>query len=252
MPMTMVDFTDYETSVAEALDAVGAPHTFARQETILVKPNLVNASPHPVTTPPACVEAIIRYIRRCSRADIVIAEGCGDPAIDTAGVFEQLGYGDLARRSGATLVDLNRQPCRRLERREDPVFPEFYLPECAFSAMVVSVPVLKAHSLAGITGTLKNMMGFAPPSVYRGNGFWNKAAFHSRLHAAIVSLNRYRQPDLTVMDASVGLAEHHLGGRSCDPPVGKILSGTDPWRLDRRAAGLLGLDWTAIGHLAMA
>jgi len=60
-------------------------------------------------------------------------------------------------------VDLNRAELVRLENSDCPVFPEIFLPELAMSSFLVSVPVLKAHSLADITGTLKNMIGLAPP-----------------------------------------------------------------------------------------
>ena len=48
----------------------------------------------------------------------------------------------------------------RLENPDCPVFPEMYLPEIAMSSYLASVPVLKAHSLADLTGSLKNMRFF--------------------------------------------------------------------------------------------
>ena len=57
------------------------------------------------------------------------------------------------------------------------------------------------------------------------------------------------RPDLSVLDASVGLKDHHLGGRTCDPPLGKVAAGSDPWEVDRYGAGLLGLAPDDIGHL---
>jgi uncharacterized protein (DUF362 family) len=94
------------------------------------------------------------------------------------------------------------------------------------------------------------MMGFAPPAHYAGaGGIWNKAALHRDLQQAIIDLNRYRSPDLTLMDAAIGLPDQHLGGRHCDPPVGKLLVGTDARSVDRASAELLGLDWRRIFHL---
>jgi hypothetical protein len=52
------------------------------------------------------------------------------------------------------------------------------------------------------------------------------------------------------MDCSIGMAEFHLGGPQCDPPIKKIIAGYNPWKVDRKAAGLLGLDWKNIGHIA--
>ena len=49
--------------------------------------------------------------------------------------------------------------------------------------------------------------------------------------------------------AVTGLADYHLGGRECSPPVNKLIGGTDPVEVDREAASLLGLDWRGISHL---
>ena len=54
----------------------------------------------------------------------------------------------------------------------------------------------------------------------------------------------------SVMDCSIGMAEFHLGGAQCDPHVKRIIAGYNPWQVDREAAGLLGLNWNNIGHIA--
>ncbi|MBU2488209.1 MAG: DUF362 domain-containing protein [Proteobacteria bacterium] len=246
-----VDFTGYEETVALAMDRAGAPGALAGCGPVMIKPNLVNDSPFPVTTPPALCEAVIRYVRQHSDVRVVVAEGTGDPSLETMEIFDSLGYTRMASELGVELMDLNTQPLMRMKNEGCQVFPEMHLPQVAFNHFLISVPVLKAHSLAGITGTLKNMMGLAPPKFYSGRwGTWKKAAFHGRMQDAVADLNRYRIPDFTVMDATVGLAEYHLGGPVLDPAPNQILAGQDPWAVDRQAARLLGLDWRAIGHLA--
>ncbi len=247
----IVDFDDYRTSVPEALDAVGAGPALAKQKAVLIKPNLVTDQPFPVTTAPACCSAIIDYVRTHSRAEIIIAEGTGDPGRGTMDIFHSLGYTRLASEKNVGLTDLNHCPLVRLENPECNRFPVFFIPKAAMDHFIISVPVLKAHSLSGFTGTLKNMVGFAPPEHYAGSGgIWNKAEFHIDIHQAITDLNRYRHADLTLLDASVGLADYHLGGPACSPPVGKLVAGFDPLAVDRAAVGLLGLAWQDIGHLA--
>jgi uncharacterized protein (DUF362 family) len=196
------------------------------------------------------VEAIVGYIRACSKAAILIAEGCGAADYGTDRAFAELGYTALSKRAAVPLLDLNTAPTVLLRNPECRVFPEFHMPAVAMSHYIISVPVLKAHSFSTITGTLKNMMGFAPPKHYQAGGHWKKSAFHARMHEAIADLNRYRTPDLTVLDATVGLPELHLGGRKCDPPVNKIVAGFDPVEIDRTASALLGFDWKKIPHLA--
>jgi uncharacterized protein (DUF362 family) len=157
----------------------------------------------------------------------------------------------MGDRLGVRLIDLNNAELVRLANPDCRVFPEMHLPEIVMSSYLISVPVLKAHSLADITGSLKNMIGLAPPKHYSGRyGSWKKALFHGDMQQSIRDLNRYRTPDLTLMDATVGMAEYHLGGAHCDPPVNRLAAGFDAREIDRMAAQVLGLDWHAIGHLA--
>lgn len=249
MASVSVPFESYDASVAEALDRIGAAAVFAQQSRILLKPNLINADPHPVTTPAACCEALVRYIRSCSQARIVIAEGCGVPEISTAEIFARLGYAALARRWNLDLVDLNTASLRKVTNPDGVRYTSLMLPDIALTHYLVSVPVLKAHSLADLTGAMKNMMGLLPPAHYGRGGAWRKAAFHDDLHQSILDLNRCRPPDLSLMDASLGLATFHLGGPTCNPPAARIIAGDDARAVDCRAASLLGLDWRRIPHL---
>lgn len=244
------EFTTYEAAVAEVFDRLDVRQRLAQQKRVLVKPNLINASPPPVTTPVACCEAVICSVRAACDAEVCIGEGCGDPSLSTSEIFKRLGYAELARRMDVELVDLNLAETQVLRNADCTVFPEFHMPTIGMESFVISVPVLKAHSLAEITGSLKNMMGFAVPKHYQAGGHWKKSAFHHRMQDSILDLNRYRTPDLTIMDAVIGLADYHLGGRHCSPPVGKIVAGYDAQAVDRRAAELLGLDWRRIRHLA--
>lgn len=248
--LATVDFVSYEQSIPEALDQIDAGEELANQEAILIKPNLVMVLPPPITTPVECCQVIIEYIRRHSEAKIVIGEGCGAAEYDTQKVFDELGYTDLSEETGVPLVDLNHEPTVLLEKPGCKVFPKFHMPKIATDHYILSVPVLKAHSLSEVTGSLKNMMGFAPPEHYQQGGHWKKSAFHRRMHESITDLNRYRTPDLTLLDARIGMADYHLGGPECNPPVKKLVAGFDPLEVDRLAAELLGLDWRTIPHLA--
>lgn len=245
------DFVSFQKSIPRILEKLEAGPLVAGQKRILLKPNLVCDSGHPITTHPEMCGAVIDFIRAYASPEIIIAEGTGDAHKETGAMFAALGYTELARRLHVELLDLNHAPLVRLEDPDCPVFPEMYLPEVLFDSYVVSLPVLKAHSIAEVTGTLKNMMGAAPPSHYSGSGgSWKKAVFHHRMDQSLLDLNRYRSPDLTVMDASIGMAAFHLGGPHCNPPIGKLLAGFDPWAVDRQGAELLGRDWRRIPYLA--
>ena len=238
-----------ENPVYNALAAAGAFDVFSQQSRILIKPNLVNSSPPPVTFPVQTMEALVQSIRQHSDAEIIIAEGCGDLDLNTDEIFKQQGYTDLAARYDLKLIDLNNAPLRKLTDRSCPVFPEMWLPDILFESFLISAPVLKAHSLAGVTVAMKNMIGCAPPKYYQQGGSWKKSAFHRQMHQSILDLNRYRKPDFCFVDAQIGLADYHLGGAKCDPPINRFIAGFDPVAVDVAGAELLGRDWQQIKHL---
>ncbi|MFA5859713.1 MAG: DUF362 domain-containing protein [Elusimicrobiota bacterium] len=252
MPESIVvlGFKSYEVTVVEALDKIGAGEVIAKQKRVIIKPNLVTDLPPPVTTPPELCEVIVNYVRKVApNTEVVIAEGCGEADGGTEDVFKSLGYTELAKKLGVPLIDLNLAPLIKLSLPGNKVFREFYIPEIAMDSYIISVPMLKAHSLSVFTGSMKNMMGFAPPKYYQAGGHWKKSMFHNRMQEAILDLNRYRKADLTVFDATIGLEEYHLGGKECYPRINKILAGYDPQEVDRAAAKLLGINWQKVMHL---
>jgi len=250
--MAVEKFAGYKATLGACLDRISAGSVLKRRKLIIIKPNLVNTSPFPVTTSPDMISALVKYIRKHSKARLIIAEGCGDAHLDTDQVFHRLGFLDLAAEHGLELVDLNQELLTMLRNPQCTVLPRIYMPRIALKGFLISVPVLKMHSLAGVTLAMKNMLGLAPPKYYQQGGSWKKSFFHGQMHKSIFELNLYRKPDLSIIDATVGMAEYHLGGRTCDPPVNKIVAGFDPVRVDAYGAELLGFPWQDIPHIRMA
>ncbi len=246
-------FNTWEKSVSKILGAVDLAPILRQQDRIIIKPNLVENLPPPITTPVELIEAIIYYIRRASpRTEIIIAEGCGSLEYDTYYVFDQLGFTRMASQTGVKLLDLNDEPSIRVKNSRCSRWPEMFLPKIVFENFLISVPVLKAHSLAGVTLTMKNMMGLVPPRFYQQGGCWKKASFHTKIQQAILDLNRYRTPDFTILDATVGMQEAHLWGPTCNPPPNKLAAGFDPVAIDGYGTKLLNIKWQTIEHIRSA
>ncbi len=244
----------FSESVEPLLNKTGLQGVLKSQsQQIIIKPNLVENLAPPITTPVELVAALVDYIKKI-RPDvkIIIAEGCGAVEYDTDYVFNELGYAEMAKLKGVELVDLNDAPLVKLSKKSCHRWPEMYLPEIVFESFLISVPVLKAHSLASVTLTMKNMMGIAPPKHYKQGGHWKKASFHNNVQEAVFDLNQYRTPDFTLLDATVGMQEAHLWGPTCNPPPGILAAGFDPVAIDSYGAGILKRDWREIGHLKRA
>lgn len=243
------DSGEYQ-NIIPLLDAAGLARLLPADKPIIIKPNLVEVLPPPITTPAVLIDGLIAYLRGITDNEILIGEGTAALTYDTYHAYAELGYTTVAEKHGVSLVDLNDEPSVYLRDQSRTRWPEMYLPEIAMNCFLLSVPVLKAHSLSQVTLTMKNMMGLAPPEHFQQGGGWKKSAFHLGIQDAVADLNRYRTPDFTLLDATVGMAQAHLWGPTCDPPVRRLAASVDPVAIDAYGCRLLGKNWREIGHIA--
>ena len=242
-----VPFTGYEQSISKALDLIGAGERLPQDGLIILKPNLTNSSPPPVTTSVQAVEAVYRYCRAHTKAQIIIGEGAGSGR--THDVYAALGYTDFAKRESLRLVDFNDAETVELENPDALQLRKFHLPRIAQGAFIISIPVLKDHSFTKTTIAMKNMFGLAPAKHYAGG--WNKAKLHSpSTDDSVVDVCLYKGPDLSVVDASVALTGGHLAGKK--KHVNLILAGFDPVAVDAVGSQLLGHEPGWVHYLTAA
>jgi uncharacterized protein (DUF362 family) len=247
------EHTVWGEDVAGLCQAAGLARRLRGKQRVVLKPNLIEAVGPPVTTPVGLVWAVVEYLQAAApHCTLLIAEGCGALEYETDHCFRELGYAELAAQKGVVLLDLNQAPLVRLKNPACQRWPELHLPELLFDCFLISLPVLKAHSLAGVTLTMKNMMGVVPPAHYQQGGHWKKAAFHCGMQEAVFDLNRYRTPDFTLLDATVGMRVAHLWGPPCDPPPNKVVASYDPVAIDAYGTTLLEREWQEVGHIRLA
>lgn len=242
-----VEFAGYERSIPDALDLIEAGPRLPRDGLIIIKPNLTNSSPPPVTTPVGAVEAVFQYCKSRSGARIAIGEGVGQGR--TCDVFRALGYADLAKKHDIELIDFNEAEAVLLENPDAFQLKQLYMPQIALDAFIISVPVLKDHSFTGTTIAMKNMFGLPPARFYKGG--WNKSKLHSpSTDKSVVDICVYKKPDLSVVDASTVLKGMHLAGT--EEKLNLILASFDPVALDAVGSELLGHDPEDLEYLTLA
>jgi uncharacterized protein (DUF362 family) len=245
--VAQVKFTDYYSSITEALDIIGIGAQLPQQGLIIIKPNLTNSSPPPVTTNVLAAEALYIYCKKYTNVQIYIGEGCGEGR--TAEVFDALGYSELAAKYGIKLIDFNEAETVSLKNSKAMQLKQFYMPKIVQKAFVISLPVLKDHSFTKTTIAMKNMFGIAPGKFYAGS--WNKAKLHSpSTDQSVVDLCLYKKPDLSVVDASTALQGMHLAGKH--KKIGLILAGFDPVAVDAVGSELLGHNPKKLKYLTSA
>jgi len=215
------------------------------QSLVLLKPNLVTRSPPPVTTDVGMVAAVAKWCREVTSATIVVVEGSGEG--ETHRNYRHLGYRAVP---ADDFIDLDREEVVEYAHPGAERFRKIWLPGILSQGFLISIPVLKDHSMAGVTLSIKNMVGALPASRYGGYWAFKKSSVHNGdLYQAIADLARYRPPDLALIDGRIGMKGSHLSGTPCSPPKRVLLGGRNPWAVDAKGAWILGWSWERIGHL---
>jgi uncharacterized protein (DUF362 family) len=226
-----------EEMVKKGLDSLKARPS---QEKIVIKPNLIDNRPYPVTTPVKTVEAIINYLKKFNRK-IVIAEGSG--WCSTPDTFKGQGYLEIAKRYKIRLVDLNKDEYKIKKNPRAIVLKEFESPLILEKSYLISAAVLKVHSMTGVTLSLKNMLG----ATIGGD----KGRFHAiGINESIVDVNTYRRPDLAIIDGRVASIKGELGGAM--RKFGLMIFSSDLLAADAVGASILEYDPLSIAHLKLA
>ena len=207
---------------------------------VVIKPNLITNRPYPITTPPETVECLIRYFAGKAK-EIIIAEGSGLCTGGTDKAFLDLGYVALAKRWGLRLVDLSKDDYELMQIPEASRLKEFKLPRTLKDAFLISAAVLKGHSMAKVTLSLKNMLGAS---------IGLKAKFHALgLTKSIVDINLYTRPNLALIDG-IESSSRELGGKVTHYDL--LIFSEDTVAADAVGAQILGLEPLSVPHIKLA
>jgi uncharacterized protein (DUF362 family) len=208
---------------------------------VVLKPNLITSVPFPTTTPSDTIDALARYYEHLG-CKVVVAEGSG--WCNTHEAYEALGYKKL----GVELVDLNNDDYEIVKHPEAIVLREFKLPLTLKNAYLISVAVLKEHSITGVTISLKNMLG---ATLGEKTPVGKKRKFHMLgIEESIVDVNLYLNPKLAVIDGRFA----GIGGELRSEPkmLGIMVFSEDLVAADVVATKYLGKNFLQIKHIRLA
>lgn len=157
--------------------------------------------------------------------------------------FVRFGYNQFCeerKQAGldVSTLNLSRAPLTRLSfvgrYFSNPELPDILVKPHYF----ISVAVAKTHYLAYITGALKNLFGVLPRK--------DKSFYHSRIHDVITDLAQIIRPELSIVDARVGIEDWN-GPTTHN--IGTFILGKQPVSVDATMTRLMGLDPQNIEHL---
>jgi len=253
-----------DSAVEHAIELLGGMRAITQgKERILLKPNLVSPQPK-ATTKPAVIRALARLMMAAGK-DVSIGEGStaaapfnvrGNEMFRTTKrdlldglqqcVFDQLGYTELARSLRVPLVNLHSGELVDVKLPGAFVFDKLTIHRSLVETdLLCSVPMMKTHSLAGVTLGMKNLIGAYPGTIYQAvRGRMHDAAAEiepSGTAAAIVDMVRANKVGLVVVDASVAMEGNGPWDGSL-VPMEAIIAGTNALATDTVAANLMGFN----------
>lgn len=255
--VTVANCPDYQAeTVDQALEQVLAPLGGMSQfvkpgQRVFIKCNLLmKRRPETATTThPALVAAVVRQVQQAGGIAI-LGDSPGGPFNEKAlqGVYDLCGLIKVADETGCLLnFDCSSENVHFPDGRFIQRIP---LIKAARQAdVLINLPKLKTHGITLITAGVKNLFGLIPGLT--------KIEYHLRMpdhqdfSAFLVELCRLVQPDLTIMDAVVGMEGHGPSGGN-PIQVGAIVASSNPFAHDVVAATLAGVEPERVTTIAAA
>ena len=241
--VAIIKGTDPVQQTVQALEMIvsDVDAALSQKKTILVKPNYLNskAPSTGITTDGRVVEGVVRFLKGKGH-DVVIGEGSGFG--ETFNAFRVAGVDAVAERYGVRLVDLNKDEFVEVYPPNALSLKKVKVAKTAVDSVIVSVPKLKLHRIAGVTLSLKNMMGALATKGVMHAGF--------SLSENIVDLASVLTPRLAVVDGIIAGEGHESSGNPVE--MNLVIAGTDPVAVDSVGAAVMGVLPEDVKHLVLA
>lgn len=233
-------------TIEKALAFVGWKKLVGNNSTIFVKPNFTFPEHKPgVTTTPNLLEKILATLKEQTERVIVGESDGGNNSFKAEEAFKGHNMLKICERTGVELVNLSKQPSKRIKARVLGKQVEVEIPKILLEEidLFFNIPVLKLHVLTGVSLTLKNLWGLHPDPM--------RCVQHQNLSQKLVLITKVLPEQLIIIDGT-----YTLEGRG--PLLGKpkkrnlLLASNNPVAADTLACLLMGINPKKIEHIQVA
>jgi uncharacterized protein (DUF362 family) len=237
---------DPEANVRAAIAALGGMARFVkRDDKVVVKPNVLTgrAPQFATTTNPQVLAGIIKLCLEAGAAQVVVLDR---PTSSARQAFDVSGLTAATTAAGGSLKILSDRNFERVAIPNGRSLTSWPLVADVFDADVfINVPIAKTHSMAGLTMSMKNLMG-----IMGGE----RGTIHQDFAQKIVDVNTLVKPHLVVLDAYRMLIRNGpTGGDLKDVRLAKtVVAGTSQVAVDAFGATLFGWKPTDLDYLVRA
>jgi len=146
--------------VAKAIELAGGLGFIKKGSTVLIKPNLNTGDPHPASTNPEVVYEVINLVKKQNPYRILVGDRSGF-WLNTIDCMKKSKIYEAAESAGAEVYPFDDEEWVQVKPKEAKNWPGGYsVPKILIDAdYVISLPVLKTHSIANFSIAIKNWVG---------------------------------------------------------------------------------------------
>jgi len=246
--ISLIPFKKSPESLKDAVEGCNGFYGLNKDDKVLIKPNLVQwddqfkIAPFGVFTTTRLVEDLIILLKDYGCKNISIGEGSVEieKGGGTTEAFAGLGYNEISKRYGVSLIDFNKSKSSHLKVKDDLVF--HIAKEAIEAEFFIDFPVLKTHPQSKVSLGLKNLKGCLKTSS-------KKLCHHPQLglEYCFQFIADYVKPSLTIIDGIYALEKGAFQfGNAYRKDI--IVASRDILAADMVAAKTIGFDPQDILH----
>jgi uncharacterized protein (DUF362 family) len=235
-----------DLNVRAAVEALGGMGRFVKKDAkVVVKPNVLTGRPpeSATTTNPIVMAAVIRMCFEVGAATVTVLD---HPTVSARPAFETCGLAKATAQAGGTLKYLSDRNFEQVDFPEGRLLTSWPLVTDALEAdVLINMPIAKTHSIAGLTMSMKNLMGIMGDS---------RGRIHTDFATKIVDVNTRVKPHLVILDAyRILFRNGPTGGDPADVKMPKtVVAGTSQVAVDAYGTGFFGMAPTDLDYLVQA
>ena len=201
---------------------------------VFIKPNMSHPEYLPgVVTSPELLNEIVELLRD-SVSEVIVGESNGFN-YPCWSAFDKTGIEKAVKKAGGKVINLSEDEIVKVKFENCNSIKQLFLPKTVLSSdAMVDLPLMKTHEFTLYSGAIKNLFGCVPSN--------RRIYLHPYLPEVFYRLYSIFNPDLTIMDARVGIEGN--GPTKGDPvSLGLILTSTDALAIDIVATRIMKLNW---------
>ncbi len=244
----VVKGSNIKEMIEESINLIGGADQFGfKGREVLVKPNVNSDDPYPATTNPEVVKGVVRFLYDAGASNVLVGDMSNPLYLPTIKTMQKLGIKKAAEDAGAEVVAFDDDEWLLIRPEKAKYFQEFLLPRTVYEAeKLVSLPVIKTHSIATYTMSLKNFVGVIHPN--------SRMSLHRSddIEEMIAEINLAVHPDLVIMDGTKSMvAGGPLEGSVKDTNL--IIASADRIAIDLVGLGIVKFfgEWGRVAEISL-